>query len=71
MAQRLSINETEFLLKLITTMESAGDAVLNGGSFKEAGDELMKYFTIHRQRQVDTVNKIRIVKEKVESHITD
>ena len=69
MAQRLSIHETEFLLKLLEVMETVGNTVVRTGSFRDAVADIEQFFTVHRPRMIDTTNKIRIVKDKVKTHV--
>lgn len=65
MAQRLTINEFDFLIKVLRAVEDTGDTAIRTGTLKNC-DEIISLFGVSRSRIIDTTNKVRILRSKIE-----
>ena len=71
MAQRLTIDETAFTAKCLDLLVKIGDDAVKKDHYGEAVTDIIRFFGADRPRMIDTLNKVRIVKDKVKSHLQD
>lgn len=67
MSNRLTISEFEFLIKALGCLEDQGNGAVKNGSFADAAGDAITFYGADRPRIIDTVNKIRILKEKIKA----